>query len=91
MKTITSECIAVAKKELKAGTEIDGIGEYCYRGSIERADIAKRERLLPLGIAKGCIMKTDVKKDNPLTYDMVEIVNGSVLINLRRIQNNLFG
>jgi predicted homoserine dehydrogenase-like protein len=80
----------VAKKDLKAGEVLDGIGEYCYRGSIDLAEVARKENLLPLGLAKGCVVKTDVPKDTVITYDMVEIVNQSVLLQLRRIQDQLY-
>ena len=90
LKNLVSECITIAKKDLKAGEVLDGIGEYCYRGSIDLAEVARRENLLPLGLAKGCVLKTDVPKDTVITYDMVEIVNQSVLLQLRRIQDQLY-
>ncbi len=91
LKKLVSECITVAKKDLHAGEVLDGIGEYCYRGSIDHAEIARREHLLPLGLAKGCVLKTDVPKDTVITYAMVDIVNQSVLLQLRRIQDQLYG
>ena len=60
-KRLHSECIAIATKDLKAGEVLDGIGEYCYRGSVEVAEVARTERLLPLGIAKGCRLFRDVR------------------------------
>jgi predicted homoserine dehydrogenase-like protein len=91
MKSLSSECIAVAKKDLKAGHKMDRIGEYCYRASIERADISREENLLPLGLAAGCVVKRDVKRDTALAFDMVEIVDESVVLQLRRIQDALEG
>ncbi|MBA7561008.1 hypothetical protein ES708_02642 [subsurface metagenome] len=90
LEKLTSECIVITKKNMKAGEVLDGIGEYCYRVSIERADIAKKENFLPMGLAKGSILKVDVKKDTIITYDMVEIKNDSVLFYLRKIQDNLY-
>lgn len=90
LKTLVSECITVAKKDLRAGEILDGIGEYCYRGSIDRAAVARQENLLPLGLAKGCVMKAAAPKDTVLTYNMVAIVNESVLLQLRRIQDKLY-
>lgn len=86
---LVSECIAVAKRDLKAGATLDGIGEYCYRGSIDLAPVAKRENLLPLGLAKGYRLKRDVKIDTVLTYDMVELEADSPLRQLRRLQDAL--
>lgn len=87
---LVSECIAVAKKDLKAGETLDGIGEFCYRGSIELAPVAKKERLLPLGLAKGCVLLADVPKDTVLTYDMVRMPKETVLLQLRRVQDQLY-
>jgi len=90
MQKLTSECIAITKRDLKKGTVLDNIGETCYRGSIELADISRRQNLLPLGLAKGVVLNQDVKKDKVITYDMVELVNDTVLLNLRKIQDSLF-
>jgi predicted homoserine dehydrogenase-like protein len=89
MKKLTSECIVIAKKNLKRGEVLDNIGGYCYRGSIEQAGIARNEGMLPLGLAKGAVLKKDVQKDEVITYDMVEIVEESVLLQLRKIQDAL--
>ena len=56
-----AETITRAKKDLKAGKVIDEIGGFCVAGLIEKARIAEEQRLLPLGLAKGCILKRDVK------------------------------
>ena len=88
--SLVSECIAVAKRDLKKGKVLDNIGETCYRGSIELAGVAKEQNLLPLGLAKGTVLKKDVKKDEVITYDMVEFVNETVLLNLRKIMDNLY-
>ncbi len=89
LEQLVSECITIAKRDLKAGEVLDGIGEYCYRGSIDLASVAKRDNLLPLGLAKGYRMKADVKCDTVLTYDMVEIDADSPLRQLRRLQDAL--
>lgn len=58
MDHLTSECITIAKKDLKAGVVLDAIGEYCYRASIELADVARKGNMLPVGLAKGRGMKS---------------------------------
>lgn len=90
MKKLTSECITVAKQDLKAGQILDGIGEYCYRASIELAEIASEGNMLPVGLAKGAKLLVDVKRDVPITYEMVELNNKSVLLQLRRIQDQMY-
>ncbi len=89
-RRLHSECIAVAKRDLKAGELLDGIGENCYRGSVEVAEVARSERLVPLGIAKGCRLLRDVGRDTVITYDMVETGPETVLLQLRRIQDQLY-
>jgi len=88
---LVSECIAITKRALEPGQILDGIGEYCYRGSIDLAEVARRERLLPLGLAKGCALRASVPRDTPLTYDMVDLPRESVLLELRRIQDQVYG
>lgn len=89
MDHLTSECITIAKKDLKAGDVLDAIGEYCYRASIDLAEVAKAGKMLPVGLAKGAVMKCDVKKDEIITYDMVELNEKSALLQLRRLQDEL--
>jgi predicted homoserine dehydrogenase-like protein len=87
LSKLTSECITVAKSDLKAGQILDGIGEYCYRASIELADVAKAGRMLPVGLAKGAVLTCDVKRDEVITYDMVKLSENSVLLQLRKLQD----
>jgi predicted homoserine dehydrogenase-like protein len=55
MDQLVSECLAVAKKDLKKGEVPDMIGECRYRASIEHARIAKEGNMLPVGLAKGAV------------------------------------
>ncbi|MBA7480243.1 hypothetical protein ES707_15692 [subsurface metagenome] len=87
---LISECIAITKKDLKKGEILDRIGEYCYRSSIELAEIAKKNNMLPLGLAYGARLKVDVPKDEILTYEMVDFdEDNSILLQLRRIQDKI--
>ena len=52
--------------------------------------MAKVERLLPLGLAKGCVLKVDVPVDTVITYDMVDSTKETILLQLRRIQDQLY-
>lgn len=86
-KKLTSECITIAKKDLKKGEVLDGIGGYCYRASIELARVAQKGNMLPVGLAMGAKLKCDIAKDDVITYDMVELQEDSLLLQLRRIQD----
>jgi predicted homoserine dehydrogenase-like protein len=91
MDHLTSDCTTVAKKDLKKGQVLDAIGEYCYRAGIDTHEKVMQNNLLPVGLAKGAVLKRDVEKDQLITYDMVEMDNNSVLLQLRRLQDQLLG
>lgn len=82
-----AETITVTKKELKAGDVIDGLGGFSVYGLIERADIARQQNLLPLGLAPGSRLINDVPLGVPLTYADVELDNSSTILHLRRLQD----
>lgn len=84
------EVVATAKTDLKAGTTLDGIGWYMTYGEAENADVARAERLLPMGVAEGCVLRHDVAKDKTLTYDDVILPEGRLVDRLRTEQEAYF-
>lgn len=84
------EVITIAKKDLKAGEKIDGIGYYMSYGVCENAETVETENLLPLGVAEGCVLKNDIKKDQALTYDDVEVPEDRLIDKLRIEQQDYF-
>lgn len=67
------DVVAAAKRDLRSGETLDGIGWYMTYGLCENADIARRERLLPMGLAEDCRLRRDIPKDQVLTYDDVDL------------------
>jgi predicted homoserine dehydrogenase-like protein len=84
------EVISTAKRNLNAGEELDIIGGYTTYGLCENVDVVRRENLLPIGIAEGCILKRDILKDQVLTYDDVKIPQDRFIDQLRTEQEALF-
>ncbi|EJF08816.1 NAD(P)H-dependent oxidoreductase [Pontibacter sp. BAB1700] len=84
------EVVTAAKKDLKAGETIDGIGHYMTYGLCENADVTERENLLPIGVAEGCVLKRDIPKDQVLTYDDVILPEGRTIDKLREEQRKYF-
>jgi predicted homoserine dehydrogenase-like protein len=82
----TVEVVAAAKQDLAAGDTIDGIGGYLTYGLAENADVTAAERLLPLGLAEGCRVTSEVPRDRVLTYDDVEVPEGRLADRLRAEQ-----
>ncbi len=84
------EVIATAKTNLVAGDTIDGLGGYMTYGQCETHHEARRERLLPMGLAEGCRLTRAVTKDEVLTYDDVELPKQRLIDTLRREQDAAF-
>ncbi len=86
-----ADTAAIAKKDLAVGEQIDEIGGYCAVGRIEKARIAKDQKLLPLGLAKGAVLTREVRKEAPITYDDVKLPEqDNLVLDLRRLQDKLF-
>jgi predicted homoserine dehydrogenase-like protein len=67
------EVIAIAKRDLKAGESIDGMGGYTVYGKCENSPIARNQNLLPIGLAEGAKLITAVKKDYTIKIEDVKI------------------
>jgi predicted homoserine dehydrogenase-like protein len=85
------EVVATAKRQLKLGEILDGLGGYMTYGQAERAVVAERSGLLPIGVAEGCMLRRDVPKDAVLSYDDVELPGGRLIDRLRAEQAAHFG
>jgi len=84
------EVVATAKRDLRTGHVLDGIGGYDTYGQCENADVTERERLLPMGVSEGCRLIRDVATDAVLTYEDVELPPGRLVDDLRREQSASF-
>jgi predicted homoserine dehydrogenase-like protein len=84
------DVVATAKTDLRAGQALDGIGYYTTFGQCENADVTLAQNLLPMGLAEGCVLRRDVRKDEVLTYDDVELPPGRLCDRLRAEQNERF-
>lgn len=84
------EVITAAKIDLKKDQTIDGIGCYMTYGLCENSEVARKENLLPLGLAEGCTLKNDIKKDEILNLDDVELPKGRLCDSLWKEQLKYF-
>jgi predicted homoserine dehydrogenase-like protein len=80
------DVVATAKRDLRAGEVLDGIGHYTTYGQCENVDVVSRQRFLPMGVAQGCRLTGDVPKDQVLTYEDVELPSGRLVDKLRAEQ-----
>jgi predicted homoserine dehydrogenase-like protein len=84
------EVITIAKTDLKKGDLIDGMGGYKTYGICENSDIARKENLLPIGLAGGCKVLNNISKDQVLTFRDVELPQGRLCDQLWQEQIELF-
>lgn len=84
------EVVATAKRALKAGETIDGIGGFMTYGLCETADIQRTDRLLPMGLAEGCRLKREIAKDAVIGWDDIIPPSGSLPHELRARQDKHF-
>jgi predicted homoserine dehydrogenase-like protein len=70
------EVVTVAKRDLKAGERLDGIGGFHAYGLIENAIEARAADALPIGLSENCVLRRDKNKDDVVTFDDVEMPAG---------------
>jgi predicted homoserine dehydrogenase-like protein len=85
----TAEVGAAAKRDLRAGETVDGIGGFMVRGVIDLAPDFARDGLVPLGVLAGARVVRDVPAGQLLTYDDVDLDDASTIVSLRRLQDGL--
>ena len=86
---LVSDVLTVAKKDLAPGEIIDGIGGYMVYGLIDLYETTSKEKLLPIGLSQGCILKRCVKKGEPISYDDVDFPSDTLLLQLRKLQDKI--
>jgi len=88
---LVAETIAVAKRDLRAGEKLDGIGGFTIRGIFISAVEARGYNALPLALVnKNTTVKQDVQKGDLICYDDVILDESSFILQLRKKQDVLF-
>jgi predicted homoserine dehydrogenase-like protein len=84
------DTIAYAKRDLKAGERLDGMGGFTCYGLVERYEVCAREDYLPMAISLDCRLKRDIAKDQPIHYSQVELPKDRLCDQLRAEQKQRF-
>lgn len=88
---LVSECITVAKRDLKAGETIDGIGGYTTYGSIASIEDSDKNHYVPYGLINNKTkMLKNVKKGELITLDCVELDTTTMIYKLRKEQDKMY-
>ena len=88
-KFYNAEVASYAKKDLKAGEKLDGEGGFCARGKLTTSSKSKSLKILPLGLSDGAVLKKDIKKDEIISLDDVELNLPKTVLDAREYQYNL--
>lgn len=80
------EVVTAIKKDLKRGEKLDVMGGYTMYGVAENSREARKENLLPIGLAEHATLKRDVKKDEFITFDDVELAIDPQVVSLWKSQ-----
>lgn len=81
------EVLTVAKKDLKAGERLDGIGGFCAYGLIDNATVARSMDALPIALSEGCVLRRDIPKDAVVAFQDVEMPTSRATEALWKEQN----
>ena len=84
------EVVTVAKRNLKKGQQLDGIGGFDCYGVIENTQIAREENALPMGMAEGCVLDRNIAKDESIHFEDVRLPEGRLIDELWVEQERLF-
>ena len=84
-----AETTTVAKRDLEVGEVLDGLGGTMVHGNIERAEIARGGRMLPLGLSERARVIRPVTRGQTVSYDDVVLDEQSFIVHARRMQDML--
>ena len=84
-KTWIAEVIGHAKKNLKKGEKIDGIGGFTTYGVTYPT--TESTNLVPLGLLEGATVINEVSQGETVTYDSIELPE-NLINNLRKLQED---
>lgn len=81
------EVVSVAKRNLKAGERLDGIGGFCTYGLIDNTAAARSMDALPIGLSEGAVLLRDVARDELIRIEDIEQIPGGMAASLWQEQN----
>ncbi|KAF9636521.1 putative saf domain-containing protein [Lasiodiplodia theobromae] len=89
-KTWAADVVATAKRDLKTGEMLDGEGGFTVYGKLMNAADSIQMQGLPIGLAHGFVLQTDVKKGQALSWKDVKY-DETQAVKVRREMEAKFG
>jgi predicted homoserine dehydrogenase-like protein len=84
------DCVATAKRALRAGEMLDGEGGYTVWGKLMVAADSAAKRALPIGLAHRVKLKRDVAEGQTVSWDDVEFDASAQAVQVRREMEAMF-
>jgi predicted homoserine dehydrogenase-like protein len=85
------DCVATAKRALRAGETLDGEGGYTVWGKLMAAADSSAKRALPIGLAHKVKLRRDIPEGRTVSWDDVEYDANSEAVKVRREMERMFG
>src|SRR6267142_1871947 len=82
------EVVTVAKRQLKTGERLDGVGGFCAYGLIENHSTARAADALPIALSDDCVLLRDIGKDEVITFKDVKMPSARLRDELWSEQRN---
>lgn len=82
-----SETVSLAKQDLSAGRKLDGIGGAACYGQVDT--VIDANGVLPIGISEHATLLRDVRRDEPIRLDIVEIDQDAYIVKIRAEQDRI--
>ena len=67
------EVVTIAKRSLRAGERLDGVGGFCTYGLIENRITARAIDALPIALSEDCVLLNDIQKDAVVSFTDVKM------------------
>lgn len=84
------DAVTVAKRELKAGEVLDGLGGFTCYALLDNYETSRAENAVPMGLSEGCKLKRNVAKDQVVTFADIEPPRARLCERLRKEQDEHF-
>jgi predicted homoserine dehydrogenase-like protein len=84
------DTVSYAKRDLKVGERLDGMGGFTCYGMVDRYAVCQRENALPIAVSLDCTLKRDIAKDQPISYADVALPKDRLVDRLRAEQAQRF-
>jgi len=81
---LRADAVALAKRDLRAGETLDGEGGFTVAGALVPVSRSLGDGLLPIGLARGAVLRNPIRAGEPVRRDDVEPLAETEALALRR-------